>query len=154
MTTEPLHIPHVGRWHAYCPSCGAVIPVGVMLPDDCPHCGASGGNLVVLPTGLDAIIRGQRVEDAKEVDGGGSQALDGDARWMGIVWRRVPDGGHPQRGNSDLSRRVEAAGSGLSCLPEAKARQKGRERGKRIGGLAECGDYAHGIWWVFCLQFC
>ncbi len=68
--TETLHIPHVGRWHAYCPSCGAVIPVGVMLPDCCPHCGASGGNLAVLPVGLDEIIRGQRAGEAKGVDDG------------------------------------------------------------------------------------
>lgn len=69
MATEPLHIPHVGHWHAYCPSCGAVIPVGVMLPDSCPHCGSSGGNLVVLPAGLHEIARGKRAGEAKEVDG-------------------------------------------------------------------------------------
>jgi hypothetical protein len=65
---------------------------------------------------------------------------------MGIVWRRVPDSRHPQHGNSDLSRRVEAAGSGLRRTRQFRKREAkaGGERGKEKGGLACGGDYAHG----------
>lgn len=49
---EVLHIPHVGRWLALCQACWALVPVGVMLPDVCPQCGASGAHLYVLPEGL------------------------------------------------------------------------------------------------------
>ncbi len=42
----------LGAGWRYVRSCWALIPVGVMLPDVCPQCGASGAHLYVLPDGL------------------------------------------------------------------------------------------------------
>lgn len=56
--SEPLHIPHVELWLAVCRVCWEVVPVGVMLPDTCPLCGASGAHLYVLPDGLKDDLRG------------------------------------------------------------------------------------------------
>ncbi len=67
---EALHIPHVGRWLAVCQVCWEVIPVGVMLPDVCPQCGASGAHLYVLPDGLrDGLQRQRSVEHLHEREG-------------------------------------------------------------------------------------
>ncbi len=69
--------------------------------------------------------------------------MGGNARWMGIVWRRVPDSRHPQHGNGDLSCKLVEAVVSQDCL--ACPRQKQGERGgKEKGGWPVNATYRGG----------